>query len=387
MKYSEIIQFIKKIYQNKSFVQLHAPVFTGNEKEYLNRCIDTTFVSSVGEFVDKFEMELAKFTGAEYAVVTVNGTSALHIALLLAGVQPKDEVLTQTFTFIATANAIAYSGASPLFLDIDKKDFGLSVEKLSEFLNANAIIRDDGNPYNKKTGNRIGACVPMHTFGFPSQIDALVEICDGWNIPVVEDAAESLGSYYQGKHTGLFGKLGILSFNGNKIITTGGGGAIITNDPELAKRAKHITTTAKLPHKWEFVHDEIGYNYRMPNINAAVGLAQLERINDFLSFKRDLARTYADFFSALDIGFLYAGEDNDRKPNYWLNAITLNDRRERDEFLEYSNAHGVMTRPAWTLMNKLNMFKNCLTGDLSNAEWLEDRVVSIPSGVILNSGK
>ena len=375
-----IIKFIRSVYKTDSFVPLHEPKFLGNEKKYLGECIDSTFVSSVGKFVDRFEEEIVKYTGAKYAIATSNGTSALHISLLLSGVKSGYEVITQPLTFIATCNAISYCNASPIFVDVDKDTMGMSPEALEDFLKENAIVK---NKYceNKVTGNVIKACVPMHTFGHPCRIMEIKKICKKWNITLVEDAAESLGSLYNGRHTGTFGDLGVLSFNGNKIITSGGGGCILTNSEELAKKAKHITTTAKEPHMWEFSHDMIGYNYRMPNLNAALILAQLEQLNGFLNSKRSLAKSYENFFNSINMHFF--SEHTDSKANYWLNSIILKDRSHRDLFLDETNSQGVMTRPIWKLMNKLPMFKHAQCGNLKNSEWLEGRVVNIPSSVIL----
>lgn len=386
-KYKQITDFIRELYSIKSgVVPLHAPVFFGNEKEYLINCIDTTFVSSVGKYVDKFEEVVAQYTGAKKAIVIVNGTNALHLALLSAGVKTDDEVITQPVTFIATANAIAYCNAHPVFLDVDKGTLGLSPENLAEWLSKNTkTIINPANKqpetFNKTTNRRIAAVVPMHTFGHPCRIDEIIEVCDKYGIPVVEDAAESLGSFYKNKHTGTFGKLGILSFNGNKIVTTGGGGMILTNDVELGNKIKHLTTQAKMPHQWEFFHDEIGYNYRMPNVNAAIGVAQMENINKFIESKRSTAKSYQQFFKSIDVDFFI--EPNDSVSNYWLNLILFKNRQERDEFLSYSNNNGVITRPVWTLMNKLPMFKNSQTDSLTNSKWVEDSAVNIPSSVKL----
>ena len=379
--YSDTIQFIRDLYHTKEFIPLHEPRFIGNEKKYLNDCIDTTYVSSVGKYVDLFEENTARYTGAAHAVVCVNGTEALHMALMLCGVKQDDEVITQSLTFIATANAIAYTGANPVFLDVDLETMGLSPTSVQQFLEEYGEIRNDGFCYNKKTGKRISACVPMHTFGHPVKIEALVSGCDAWHIPVIEDAAESIGSTYKGKHTGTFGRIGILSFNGNKIITTGGGGMILTNDAALARQAKHLTTQAKIPHPWEYAHDQVGYNFRMPNINAALGVAQLENLDAFIAKKRELALAYKAFFDARGINFFT--EPDNCKSNYWLNVIILENRQARDSFLEQSNAEKVMTRPIWKLMNKLPMFSHCQSDKLQNALWLEDRVVNIPSSVII----
>ncbi len=377
---NNVVFFIRKQFKSNDFIPLHKPCFQGNEKKYVTDAIDSTFVSSVGAYVDKFENMMCQITGAKHAVATVNGTSALHTALILAGVEKEDEVITQPLTFVATANAIAYTGAKPVFVDVDRDTLGLSPMKLSRFL-SETLDKIDGKWINRFTGRRIAACVPMHTFGLPARVDEIREICDQYDITLVEDSAESLGSTWKGRHTGRFGTLGVFSFNGNKTVTAGGGGAIITDDDDLAKRAKHITTTAKKPHKWEYVHDEIGYNYRMPNLNAALACAQLEQLDTYIDNKRKLADSYREFFSSKNIEFI--GEIESAKSNYWLNAVCLEDREQRDQFLAYTNENGVMTRPIWCLMNKLEMFNDCQTGDLSNSEWLEDRIVNIPSSVRL----
>lgn len=375
--FDNTIQYIRKVFNApEGFVPLHAPYFGGNEKKYLADTIDSTFVSSVGAYVNRFEEMMAEITGAKYAVATTNGTVALQLSLVIAGVQAGDEVITQPLTFVATANAIAHSNATPVFIDVDRDTMGMLPDALEQFLQEHAVIKG-GAAYNKTTGKRIAACIPMHTFGFPARIDKLVEICERWHIVLIEDAAESLGSYYNGQHTGTFGKLGTFSFNGNKTVTCGGGGAIVTNDEALAKHAKHISTTAKIPHAWEFVHDEIGYNFRMPNLNAALACAQLEQLDTILANKRNLAELYRNYFSGTDIGFVY--EQPGSTANYWLNCVLLNNLEERNAFLEATNNSGVMTRPIWRLMNKLDMFKDCQYGDLTNSEWLEDRVVNIPS--------
>lgn len=375
--FDNTIQYIREVFNStEGFIPLHAPYFGGNEKKYLADTIDSTFVSSVGAYVNRFEELMAEITGAKYAVATTNGTVALQLSLVVAGVQAGDEVITQSLTFVATANAIAHSNATPVFIDVDRDTMGMSPDALEQFLQEHAVVKD-GAAWNKTTGKKIAACIPMHTFGFPARIDKLAEICERWHIVLIEDAAESLGSYYNGLHTGTFGKLGTFSFNGNKTVTCGGGGAIVTNDEALAKRAKHISTTAKIPHAWEFVHDEIGYNFRMPNLNAALACAQLEQLDTILANKRQLAELYRQYFSGTDIGFVY--EQPGSTANYWLNCVVLNNLDERNAFLEATNNSGVMTRPIWRLMNKLDMFKHCQCGDLTNAEWLEDRVVNIPS--------
>ena len=376
----KIVDFIKHTFNTNKFIPLHEPRFNGNERKYLNDCIDSTFVSSVGKYVDTFEKEFAKTVGSKYAIATVNGTAALHISLILADVKKDDEVITQPLTFIATCNAISYIGAKPIFIDVDLDTMGLSPDALKDVLEKNCEVVDN-KCVNKTTKKTIKACVPMHTFGHSCRIDEIKDICDTWNITLVEDAAESLGSYYKEKHTGTFGKVSAFSFNGNKIITSGGGGVIVTDDEVLAKRAKHITTTAKIPHPYEYVHDEIGFNYRMPNINAALLVAQLEQLNDFLEAKRKLALKYKEFFSKN--GMTFIEEPKNSKSNYWLQAVLLKDKSQRDEFLEFTNKNAVMTRPIWRLMNELEMFKDCQKDDLKNAKFLEERVVNIPSSVIL----
>ena len=379
--FENVINFIQDTYKTKEFIPLHEPRFIGNEKKYLNECIDSTFVSSVGKFVDEFEEMVARFSSATYAVATSNGTSALHIGLKLVGVDGSCEVITQPLTFIATVNAISYCNAKPIFVDVDRETLGLSPSKLKEFLEEFTILNENGECINKSTNKIIKACIPMHTFGHPCKIDEIVEICDSYNIAVVEDAAESLGSYHKGKHTGSFGKVGVFSFNGNKIITAGGGGMLVTDDEQLAKKAKHITTTSKVPHPYEYIHDEIGYNYRLTNLAAALGVAQMENIQLFIDKQRYLAKKYEVFFKDTNIEFIK--EPKDSKSNYWLNTVILKDRQTRDEFLKYTNDNGIMARPIWRLMNKLDMFKGAQTGNMDNSKWLEDRVVNISSSVIL----
>ena len=452
-----LTDFIRSTFQEPSdFIPLHDPRFIGNEKKYMVECIDSNFVSSVGEFVGRFEKMCAEYTGAKYAIAAMNGTSALHIALLLAGVQRDDEVITQALTFIATANAISYTGAKPVFIDVDKETMGLSPTALEAWLSENVEIRGNegtmtrgnevtmtrgnegtmtrghegtmtrgnegtmsrGNEgtmirghegtmtrgheiiqtddravvqscshtvvqsaFNKHTGCRISAVVPMHTFGHPVKLKELKEVCDRYNIPLIEDAAESIGSYYGDKHTGTIGKLGILSFNGNKLITTGGGGMILTDDEKLAKMAKHITTQAKVPHPYEFVHDQIGYNYRLTNVNAALGCAQMESLDHLLKLKRILAEQYKEFFKNTEFDFFE--EPQNCKSNYWLNALITKDKTQRDQLLQFTNKNGVMTRPIWELMNRLPMFANCQTDSLENSIWFADRVVNIPSSAIV----
>jgi len=377
--FENVINFIQETYKTKSFIPLHEPRFVGNEKKYLNECIDSTFVSSVGKFVDEFEEKIANYTGAKYAIATSNGTSALHISLLLADVDQNSEVITQPLTFVATCNAISYCGAQPIFIDVDKDTMGLSPSALKEFLEKNTIIKNQ-QCINNKTGKVIKVCIPMHTFGHPCRIDEIKEICNKHHIFLIEDAAESVGSIYKGKHTGTFGQVGVMSFNGNKIITAGGGGCIITNDKALAKKAKHLTTTAKVQHKWDFNHDMVGYNYRMPNLNAALLVAQLEQLDVYLKNKRKISNKYQVFFK--DAGIDFFKEVGGSQSNYWLNAVILDNLEQRNLFLEVTNNAGVMTRPIWKLMSKLPMFKDSQQGDLTYSKWLEDRVVNIPSSII-----
>lgn len=396
--YQNIIGFIKDLYDNQEFVPLSVPKFIGNEKKYLNECIDTTFVSSVGKFVDRFEEDMAAYTGAKRAVVCVSGTNALHMSLMLVGVKRDDEVLTQALTFIATCNALSYIGAHPVFIDVDRSTMGLSPDAMKEWLQKNAEVRkntriheldkshdfafqeDEYACYNKNTGRRIKACVPMHTFGHPVRIEEIAALCKEWHIELVEDAAESIGSKYKGQHTGTFGKIGAISFNGNKTITTGGGGMMLFNDEELGAFAKHITTQAKIPHRWEFRHDHIGYNYRMPNINAALGCAQLENLDAYVADKRATAAAYSDYFKNVD-GIAFFTEPENSFSNYWLNAVVLPDHDKQLEFLQETNDHGVMTRPIWELMNRLPMFEHCENDGLKNTIFFADRVVNIPSSV------
>lgn len=375
--FKDTIEFIKESFGNKEFTALHEPVFFGNEKKYLNDAIDSTFVSSVGQYVNQFETEFAKITNTKKAIAVVNGTAALQVSLKLCGVQSGDEVITQALTFVATANSIAYLNASPIFIDVDLETMGLSPISLKNFLDEFGELREDGT-YNKKTGKRISACVPMHTFGFMCKIDEIVSICNEWNISVIEDAAEALGSKYKGKNAGEFGKVSAFSFNGNKIITAGGGGSIVTNDTLLGAKAKHLTTTAKIPHKWEYAHDEMGYNYRMPNINAALLCAQLEILEKIKANKAQLYSEYTNFFKNKGLELVQIPKDTDW--NYWLMSIKFNDKKERDLFLTETNNNAIMTRPIWQLMYRLPMYKDCQRDAQTNAEFLEERIVNIPSG-------
>jgi perosamine synthetase len=375
-----IIKFIKSIYKKRIFIPLHEPRFIGNEKKYLKKCIDSTFVSSVGKFVDEFEKKIAEYIGVKYAIATTNGTSALHASLILADVKADSEVITQPLTFVATCNAINYCNAKPIFVDVDRDTMGLSPSALEFFLKNNTKVKNK-KCINKKTNKIIKACVPMHSYGHPCKIDKIKKICDKYNIFLIEDAAESLGSFYKKKHTGTFGQLATLSFNGNKIITSGGGGCIVTNDKSLADKARHLTTTAKVSHKWNFNHDLVGYNYRMPNLNAAILVAQLQKLNYFIDNKRNLSSKYEIFFKSTAYNFFK--EPKDCRSNYWLNSIIAKNKMQRDKFLEQTNSNGVMTRPVWILMNKLPMFKNAQCDDLKNSQWLEERVINIPSSAII----
>lgn len=375
---NQTINFVKSLFPNKEFIPLHEPNFSGNEKKYVTETIDSTFVSSVGAFVDKFELELAAFTETKKTVSVVNGTAGLQVALKLVGVQEGDEVITQALTFVATANAIAYNHAHPVFLDVDLDTMGLSPKAVTAFLEEFGELRENGC-YNKKTNRKISACVPMHTFGFPVHLHELIDVCTKWNIPIVEDAAESLGSYYHNKHTGGFGEVGVFSYNGNKILTSGGGGSIVTNNNELGIKAKHLTTTAKKPHPYEYVHDEIGFNFRMPNLNAALACAQLEQLPLFLENKRNLAQQYHNFFQ--EIGVKFRTETPNTQANYWLMCVELESKTERDQFLESTNKNGVMTRPIWQLMTDLVMYQNFYADAQENARFLMDRIVNIPSSV------
>ncbi|MFK8035746.1 MAG: LegC family aminotransferase [Hyphomicrobiales bacterium] len=372
-----LIAHIKEYYGEEK-VPLHRPIFEGNERQYLMDCIDSNFVSSVGARVNEFEQHCVRFTGARHAVAATNGTAALHMAMILSGVEQGDEVLTQSLTFVATCNAISYIGANPVFIDVDRDTMGLSPIALAKWLENHTELRD-GRAFNRTTGARVTACVPMHTFGLPLRIAEVAEICCAYGISLIEDAAESLGSYVGDQHTGTFGALGTLSFNGNKVITTGGGGMILADKEVLAKRGLYLTTTAKVPHPYEFVHDEIGYNYRLPNLNAALGCAQMEKLPQMLEIKAELAGLYRDFFSRNGGKFVDGIEGT--SPNHWLNAIILEDLEAREAFLQHTNANGVMTRPIWRLMDTLPMFQNCQSDDLKNAKWLEERVVNLPSSV------
>lgn len=389
--FESFIRLVRGIYQSDAFIPLHEPRFAGNEKRYLADVIDSTFVSSVGPYVTEFETKIAEYCGAKHAVATVNGTAALHVALLLAGVKAGEEVISQAVTFVATCNAIHYCGAEPVFVDVERSTLGLSPKALANFLDEFGERRGDG-VYNRLSGKRIAACLPMHTFGHPCDMGGLSVVCQRYGIPLVEDAAEALGSFILpsscgsgregegGRHCGTFGRLGVLSFNGNKIITTGGGGMILTDDEELARQAKHLTTTAKLQHTWRFAHDQVGFNYRMPNLNAALGHAQLEQLPGFVERKRALAEQYRAWAEANGVEMVI--EAKGARGNYWLNALLLRNAAQRDAFLEYSNAEGVMTRPLWELMPDLPMYRHCQTDGLKQSRWLAERLVNIPSSVV-----
>lgn len=374
---NRFINIVRDIFGD-GFVPLHRPVFEGNEKRYTLDCIDSNFVSSAGEMILEFEKQIAAYTGSKYAIATVNGTAALHTCIKLSGANSSTEVITQALTFVATGNAISYCGSSPIFLDVDMDSMGLSPKALKAFLSKNTIYKD-GKTINKQSGKHIVACIPMHTFGHVCRIEELLEICNEHNIELIEDAAESLGSFSNNKHSGTFGTMGAISFNGNKIITTGGGGMIITDDENIAINAKHITTTAKVAHPYEYNHDQIGFNYRMPNLNAALGKAQAENLDYFIKEKRLVAQKYMNFFD--EVGVTFVTERKSTISNYWLNTILLSNTDERDLFIQSTNKAGVMTRPIWTLMTDLDMFKDCQHDDLSNSIWLQERVVNIPSSV------
>jgi len=374
-----LVRFIRDQYGTEEFIPLHAPVFPGREREYVLQAIDSTYVSSVGAFVDRFEQDVAAYTGSPRAVATMNGTAALHAALVLAGVTPGDLVITQALTFVATCNAIAYCHAEPVFVDVERRTLGLSPAAMESWLDAHARLDPDGVCRLKEDGRAVRACLPMHTFGHPVDLGALVDVCSRWRITLVEDAAESLGSLYRGRHTGTFGRLGTLSFNGNKVVTTGGGGMILC-DEALGTRAKHLTTTAKAPHAYEFFHDEVGYNYRLPNLNAALGCAQIELLDRFVASKRTLAQRYAEHLAGSGLEFVR--EPEGCRSNYWLNAVICDSRAERDALLKATNERGVMTRPIWRLMTELPAYRHCRRGSLDTSEWLEERVVNLPSSVL-----
>ncbi len=373
-----ITDAIRERFNTTKFIPLHVPQFWGKEKEYLAETIDSTYVSSVGAYVDLVEGQMARLTTAAKATAVVNGTSGLQVCLRIAGVRTGDEVITQALTFVATANAIAYNHAIPIFIDVDQDTMGLSPKALRAFLEEFADLREDGC-YNKKTNRKIAACIPMHTFGFMCRIDEIVSVCTQWKIPVVEDAAEALGSKYKGRSAGTFGQSGVFSFNGNKIITSGGGGVIVSSEPQYAAKAKYLTTTAKVSHKWEYVHDEMGYNFRMPNLNAALLSAQLEEFDVYKDAKRTLYNEYQDVFDNSSLKLVAVPEHTEW--NYWLMSVMAEDKEQRDMFLNETNGNGVMTRPIWQLMHRLPMYAHCQRDAQNNAEFLEARIVNIPSSV------
>jgi len=378
--FDDFVRFVRDLYGTDEFIPLHAPIFSGNEKKYLLETIDSTFVSSVGEFVNEFERKITQYTSIKYAIATVNGTAALHVALKLSGVEQDTEVITQSLTFVATCNAIRYCGAKPVFVDVDRSTLGLSPKSLEAFLEGYCELRDDSFCWNKSSNRRVTACLPMHTFGFSVKLDEIKEICDRYNIELVEDAAESLGSLYKGHHTGSTGKVSATSFNGNKIITTGGGGMILTNDEESAVCAKHITTTAKVPHRWAFEHDEVGFNYRLPNLNAALGVAQMETLSTYVESKRRLAKQYQEWGN--EHGLQFVQEPVNTRANYWLNVVVTECKQQRDDMLEVTNNSNVMTRPIWTPMHKLSINQDCHKGNMTNTEWLHERIVNVPSSMV-----
>lgn len=379
MNTNKLIKHIRDKYSTKDFIPLHAPTFNGNEIKYVSNTINSTFVSSIGEYVDLFEKEIEYYTNSPIAVSTVNGTAALHASLYMSGVKHGDLVITQALTFVATCNAIFHIGAEPILIDVSSKSLGLCPTSLNKWLNENVKLIN-GRSVLKKTKQKIKAVVVMHTFGHPAEIDEIKEVCRKWNLILIEDAAESFGSFYKEKHTGTFGKFGTLSFNGNKIITTGGGGAILCNNIEMGKEVKHVTTTAKVPHDYEFYHDKPGFNYRMPNINAALGCGQIQSINPYLKAKRYVANCYEEFFKNSD--YIFVKEPDYAKSNYWLNSVICPDKKSRDILLNETNKKGIMTRPVWKLMHKLPMYSKAICGDLKNSEYYEDRLVNLPSSPI-----
>lgn len=380
--YNKLVKFVQEIYETKEFIPLHAPTFTGNEKEYVNNTIKSTFVSSVGKYVEQFEQQIEAYTGTAKAIATVNGTAALHTALYMAGVRSGNLVITQALTFVATCNALYHMGAEPVFVDVSKVSLGLCPKALDIYLEQNAELNSDGLCQDKSTKQIYRAVVPMHTFGHPVELDELIAVCVKWNIKLVEDAAESLGSFYKGQHTGTFGSFSAVSFNGNKVITTGGGGMVLCKSFDDGMHTKHVTTTAKVYHPYEFFHDEPGFNYRLPNLNAALGCGQMEVLPRLLQQKRELADQYNNFFAGSE--FTYFTEPEYAKSNYWLNAIICPNSVMRETFIKETNAQGVMTRPIWKLMHRLPMFKNAKRGELHVSEWVESRLVNIPSSPVNN---
>jgi aminotransferase in exopolysaccharide biosynthesis len=372
-----LVEFIRDIYQTKETIHLHEPTFSGNEKLYLAETIDSTFVSGIGRFVDLFESKVEALTKTAKAISTVNGTAALQSMLYLSGIRSGDMVITQALTFVATCNALHYVGARPIFIDIELTSFSLCPDAVTEWLSVNAELDDQRVCRHKQSGSPIKALMPMHTFGHPAKLEELLKICELWNLTLLEDAAESLGSYYKGQHTGTFGRFAAVSFNGNKIITTGGGGMILCQDKLDGAHAKHITTTAKVPHAYEFYHDEPGFNFRLPNVNAAIGCAQMEQLNNFLTMKRSLASKYEEYFFGSE--YMFVKEPEYARSNYWLNAIVCVDLEHRTALLNDSHSRGVIMRPVWQLMHRLPMFKNDIRDELKNSIWAEQRLINLPS--------
>lgn len=377
---NKLICFVRDIYQTNDFIPLHAPTFTGNEKKYVTDTLDSTFVSSVGKYVEAFEKHIETYTETTKAIATVNGTAALHTALYMARVKASDLVITQALTFVATCNVIYHLGAEPVFVDVSKTSLGLCPKAAREYLKTYASLNTEGQCIHKETGQQIKAIVPMHTFGHPVELDELLEVCQTWNLALIEDAAEGLGSFYKGKHVGTFGDFSAVSFNGNKIITTGGGGMVLCKNIDDAKHTQHVTTTAKVPHSFEYYHNEPGFNYRLPNLNAALGCAQMEMLPTFIKQKRALAKQYQALFSGSD--FKFVSEPIYAQSNYWLNAVICPDSKSRDLMLKETNGQGVMTRPVWKLMHRLPMFKNALKGNLTVSEWLESHLINLPSSPV-----
>ena len=380
--FNNFIEFVRDMYGTKGEIPLHAPQFNSNEKKYLLETIDSTFVSSVGKFVDRFEQSVSEYTGIKYAVATVNGTSALHVALKLSGANRNTEVITQSLTFVATCNAIYYCNASPVFIDIDKETLGLSPVSLKNFLDEYGELREDGFCWNKLSNRKIVACLPMHTFGFPVKLREISEICSDYNIKLIEDAAESLGSFYGNKHVGSIGEISVISFNGNKIITSGGGGMILTNNRSIFEKAKHITTTARITHSWSIEHDEIGYNYRLPNLNAALGVAQMEVLPNYIKIKRAIAKQYQEWGD--NNGLHFMREMIGTSSNYWLNVAITQDKKQRDYMLEITNNNNIVTRPVWKPMHELPMNLECQKYELVNRCWASERAVNVPIGISFN---
>lgn len=375
----KLINFIKDYYQSSEKIFLHEPIFKGNEKKYLMDTIDSTFVSSVGQFVNEFEDKITKYTKASASVAVVNGTSAIHLALYLCKIKKNDLVITPSFTFIAICNVLSHLGAEPIFIDIERKNLGICPEALNNFLEEFAFINDEGVCVHKKTNKKIKAIVPMNAFGHPVKFDEIQRISKKWKLKIIEDGAESLGSQYKGKKCGALSDIGILSFNGNKIITTGGGGMLLFKDKKQANFAKHLSSTARIPNTEKFVHDEVAFNFRMPNLNAALGLAQFENIENYLSKKRNLASEYRNLFKGSD--YLFVDEVESNKSNFWLNTIICENKKERDKLIKFSNDYDIATRPGWELMSDLPMFSDSIQDNLVNSRWIQDRLVNLPSSV------